>query len=124
MKPKPCPLCHSDNVIAKPHGVACNNCGLWLGDGTLVREKFGSALKAWNRRAPSEADKMLDCGVGGEMQKIIDKLADKIPNGHLVSCVSGKAFLEMVLDDINELEEYKNHSELINHNSKEIEEEK
>ena len=44
-----CPLCKSKQVVDKGHGISCNSCGLWLGEGTLV-SKFGGYLNHWNNR--------------------------------------------------------------------------
>ena len=44
-----CPLCKSEQVVDKGHGISCNSCGLWLGEGTLV-SKFGGYLNHWNNR--------------------------------------------------------------------------
>jgi len=50
-KLKNCPLCQSSNVEDIHYGIKCNNCGLWLSDGTKVNE-LGGYYKVWQNRNP------------------------------------------------------------------------
>jgi ribosomal protein L37AE/L43A len=45
-----CPLCGSHDLRVERYGIECRDCGLWLGDGSRVCEKFGSVHAAWNTR--------------------------------------------------------------------------
>ena len=45
----PCPLC-AGSPRDRGHGIVCDGCGLWLGDGTLAR-RLGGYVKVWNERA-------------------------------------------------------------------------
>ena len=59
-----CPLCGGRDLRVESYGIECRYCGLWLGDGTKVRDKFGTVQKAWNTRhanAPHQARR--DSGV-------------------------------------------------------------
>ena len=49
---KPCPLCKSNNIVAKELGVLCNNCGIFLGQ-RYKDGKFTEAINRWNRRPPT-----------------------------------------------------------------------
>lgn len=53
---KNCPLCGGE-AYDKGYGIECLECGLWLGDGTMIT---GTYIEQWNRRA---------------------EIADKIANG-------------------------------------------
>jgi len=46
---QPCPLCGG---IARDigHGISCEDCGLWLGDGTQAH-RMGGYKAVWNLRA-------------------------------------------------------------------------
>lgn len=52
--PGPCPLCRSTNLRVEQYGIGCRDCGIWLGDSTVVRNKYKTFLNAWNQNIEKE----------------------------------------------------------------------
>ena len=52
--PGPCPLCRSTNLRVEQYGIGCRDCGIWLGDSTVVRNKYKTVLNAWNKNTEKE----------------------------------------------------------------------
>lgn len=76
MEVTPCPLC-GGNSRDKGHGIACDDCGLWLGDGSQAR-RLGGCRAVWQRRAQPTDDGIWRSAWNAAIEAAMLKTPDEI----------------------------------------------